>query len=76
MFMTFHHVKHAIVLSHVVIESEEASVDQAPEEEQTPVKVEYDICGSSGDPNFSANTSGKPRCMQTISLYFANGITL
>jgi hypothetical protein len=38
-----------------VTESEEASVDQVPEEEKPLVELGFDICGSSEDPNFSAN---------------------
>jgi len=47
------------LLSCVVIEGEEVTVDQVPEEENPPVEVGFDICGSSGEPNTSTD-QGKP----------------
>ena len=46
-------------LLHVVTESEEVTVNQVPEEENPPVEVGFDICGSSEEPNTSTN-QGKP----------------
>jgi hypothetical protein len=48
------------LLSRVVIEGEEVSVDQIPEEGNPPVEVGFDVCGSSEEPNTSTN-QGKPR---------------
>ena len=47
------------LLSRVVTEGEEVTVDQVPEEKSPPVEVGFDICGSSGEPNTSTN-QGKP----------------
>ena len=47
------------LLSRVVTEGEEVTVDQVSEEENPPVEVGFDICGSSGEPNTSTN-QGKP----------------
>ena len=47
------------LLSRVVTEGEEVTVDQVPKEENPPVEVGFDICGSSGEPNTSTN-QGKP----------------
>ena len=44
----------------VVTEGEEVVVDQILAEEQPSVEVGFDICGSSKEPNSSANI-GKPR---------------
>jgi hypothetical protein len=41
------------------------TVDQAPEEENLPVEVGFDICGSSEEPNTST-TQGKPWSIQTV----------
>ena len=46
-------------LLRVVTESEEVTVNQVPEEEDPPVEVGFDICGSSEEPNTSTN-QGKP----------------
>ena len=43
------------LLSCVVIKGEEVTVDQVPEEENPPVVVGFDICGSLGEPNTSTN---------------------
>jgi hypothetical protein len=43
------------LLSCVVTEGEEVTIDQAPEEENPPVEVGFDMCGSSGEPNTSTN---------------------
>ena len=48
------------LLSRVVTEGEEVTVDQVPEEKSPPVEVGFDICGSSGEPNTSPN-QGKPQ---------------
>jgi hypothetical protein len=53
------------LLSRVVTEGEETTVDQALEEENPTVEVGFDICGSSGEPNTSPN-QGKPWSIQTI----------
>ena len=47
------------LLSRVVNPSEEVTADPVPEE-QPPVEVGFDICGSSEEPDFSAN-QGKPQ---------------
>ena len=47
-------------LLRVVTESEEVTVNQVPEEENPPVEVGFDICGSSEEPNTSTN-QGKPQ---------------
>jgi len=57
-FIAYHHVKHASFIS-VVTEGKEVIVDQVPEEENPPVEVGFDICGSSGEPNTSTD-QGKP----------------
>jgi hypothetical protein len=57
--LTFHHVEH-ISLSRIVTGGEDVTVDQVPKEEHPSVEVGFDICGSSEDPNSSAN-QGKPR---------------
>jgi hypothetical protein len=62
------------LLSRVVTEGEETTVDEAPEEENPTVEVGFDICGSSGEPNTSPN-QGKPRSIQPILVvykYFYN----
>ena len=61
------------LLSCVVIEGEEVTVDQVPEEENPPVEVGFDICGSLGGPNTSTN-QGKPQSIQPFSLLFTNAI--
>ena len=61
------------LLSRVVTEGEEVTVDQVPEEDNLPLEVGFDICGSSGEPNTSTN-QGKPRSMQPFSLLFTNAI--
>ena len=48
------------LLSRVVTEGEEVTVDQVPEEENPPVEVGFDICGSLGEPNTFTNQC-KPR---------------
>jgi len=63
------------LLSHVVTLGEEVTVDQVPGEENPPVEVGFDICGSSGEPNTSTN-QGKPGAFKTPSLCFTNIITL
>ena len=60
-----HYLKHSFILSmhhylRVVTEGEEVVVDQILAEEQPSVEVGLDICGSSKEPNSSANI-GKPR---------------
>ena len=55
----YHHVKHASFIT-CSAEGEEVTVDQVPKEENLPVEVGFDICGSSGEPNTSPN-QGKPR---------------
>jgi hypothetical protein len=57
--LALHHVEH-ILLSCVVIEGEDVTIDQVPEEEHPSVEIGFDICGSSEDPNSSAN-QGKSR---------------
>ena len=47
------------LLSHVVTEGEEVTVHQVLEEENPPVEVGFDICGSLGEPNTYTN-QGKP----------------
>ena len=61
------------LLSRVVTEGEEVTIDQVPKEENPPVEVGFDICGSLGGPNTSTN-QGKPRSMQPFSLLFTNAI--
>ena len=61
------------LLSCVVIKGEEVTVDQVPEEENPPVEVGFDICGSLGGPNTSTN-QGKPQSIQPFSLLFTNAI--
>ena len=61
------------LLSRVVTEGEEVTVDQVPEEENPPVEVGFDICGSLGGPNTSTN-QGKPQSIQPFSLLFTNAI--
>jgi hypothetical protein len=56
-------------LSRVVTEGEEVTIDQVPKEEHPSVEVEFDICGSSEDHNFSAN-QGKPRSIQPILIIY------
>jgi hypothetical protein len=51
------------LLSRVVTKGEEVIVDQAPGEENPPVEVSFDICGSSEEPNTSTN-QGKPQSIQ------------
>ena len=46
----------------VVTEGEKVAIDQIPVEEQPSVEVGFNICGSSEEPNSSANI-GKPRCI-------------
>ena len=53
----------------VVNESEEVTVDQAPEEEHPPVEVGFDICGSLEEPNYSAN-QGKPQSIQPFLVIY------
>ena len=48
------------LLSRVVTEGKEVTVDQVLEEENPPVEVGFDIYGSSGEPNTSTH-QGKPR---------------
>jgi hypothetical protein len=57
------------LLSRVVTEGEEVTVDQIPEEENPPVEVGFDICGSSREPNTSTN-QGKPRSIQPILVVY------
>ena len=52
----------------VVNESEEVTIDQVLEEENPPVEVGFDICGSSEEPNTSTN-QGKPRSIQPYPCY-------
>jgi hypothetical protein len=47
------------LLSRVVTEGEEVTIDQIPEEVHPSVEVGFDICGSSEEPNASTN-QGKP----------------
>ena len=61
--IAYHHVKHASLSR--VIEGEEVTVHQVPEEENSPVEVGFDICGSTEEPNTSTN-QGKPRSIQTV----------
>ena len=44
----------------VVTENEEPSVNQVPEGEYPSEEVDFDICGSTEDPNSLVN-QGKPR---------------
>jgi hypothetical protein len=55
--------------SRVVTESEEVTVDQAPGAENPPMEVGFDICGSSKEPNTSAN-QGKPRSIQPFLVVY------
>ena len=48
------------LLLHVVNESENLVVNQVVEEVNPPVEVEFDICGTSPEPDYSDN-QGKPR---------------
>jgi hypothetical protein len=57
--LALHHVEH-ILLSRVVTEGEDVTIDEVPEEEHPSVEIGFDICGSSEDSNSSAN-QGKPR---------------
>jgi hypothetical protein len=43
--LALHHVEH-VLLSRVVTEGEEVTIDQVPEEEHPSVEVGFDICGS------------------------------
>ena len=45
---------------HVVNESENLVVNRVVEEVNPPVEVEFDICGTSLEPDYSDN-QGKPR---------------
>jgi hypothetical protein len=51
------------LLSRVVTEGKEVTVDQVPKEENPHMEVGFNICGSSGEPNTSTN-QGKPRSIQ------------
>jgi hypothetical protein len=48
------------LLSRVVTEGEEVTVDQVPKGEHPSVEVGFDICGSSEEPNASTN-QGQPQ---------------
>ena len=48
------------LLLRVVNESENVVVNQVVEEVNPPIKVGFDICGTSPEPDFSGN-QGKPR---------------
>ena len=64
------------LLIHVVNESENVVVNQVVEEVNPSVKVGFDTCGTSLEPDFSVN-QGKPRmhlnlpCVLKIYIAFA-----
>jgi hypothetical protein len=66
--LALYHVEH-VLLSRVVTEGKEVTVDQVPKEKHPSVEVGFDICGSSKDSNSSAN-QGKPRSIQPMLVVY------
>ena len=71
-FIAYHHVKHTSFIT-CSDRRRGSDRDQVPEEENPPVVVGFDICGSLGEPNTSTN-QGKPWSIQHFSLLFTNAI--